>query len=660
VRRHRSLIVLRGTPEQTRVAALDRVGALEDTDVLWVSEDASTRYVDVSTRGARGQLGQSFVAVVLDCHDRLDADVLGQCQGFVWGGGALVLRLPEQGDHRPDTRLAVFPFELEDVGTGFATRFESRLGRLTDATLADRIHASSPKRPGGTEEQADVVRQLSTRFSSSAPTLSVLLSDRGRGKSSALGLALLRAEAGDLKRVAVTASSETAVAEVLRFAPDAFSFVPLAALLDSSESFDLIVVDEAAQVPVPTLQALVRAHPESHLAFASTVRGYEGTGRGFVLRFLNWLKSDPRPLVELKLKTPIRWDPGDPLERFVFDALALDAEPDRPSEGPPSAAEIERGHLAEREELLRGVFGLLVHAHYRTTPADLSRALDAPNLRLHALTANGSVLAATLVALEGALPAATCEDIYRGRGRIRGHALPDTLISHCGRLDAGPLKMVRSVRIATHPDRRRERLASALVEHVHASYAPDLFGTLFGATAELLRFRRSLGYVLVRVGASRGARTGEPAAVMVRPISAAAQSLVEELRAALARDLPLQLELMRREVPMHDALVSALHADLPAPAELTAEVQREAVQAYAFGPRPFESFALAIRTWVSDRTAVLSGLDETERRLVESRILRGETWAQVARAAQMPSVPAAMRATRRAMRALSEASAELG
>ena len=57
-----------------------------------------------------------------------------------------------------------------------------------------------------------------------------------------------------------------------------------------------------------------------------------------------------------------------------------------------------------------------------------------------------------------------------------------------------------------------------------------LGGRLAGAqrlaadTAALLAFRRHVGYALLRGGASRGTRTGEPAAVMVRPVSAAAKA----------------------------------------------------------------------------------------------------------------------------------------
>jgi tRNA(Met) cytidine acetyltransferase len=116
------------------------------------------------------------------------------------------------------------------------------------------------------------------------------------------------------------------VGEVLRFAPQ-LRFTPPLALSERAARYDVIVIDEAAQLPVPLLRRITRAHPHAHIAFATTVRGYEGTGRGFVLRFLDQLRRDERPLSIHRLEAPIRWDAEDPLEARIFDALALDAAP---------------------------------------------------------------------------------------------------------------------------------------------------------------------------------------------------------------------------------------------------------------------------------------------------------------------------------------------
>lgn len=189
---------------------------------------------------------------------------------------------------------------------------------------------------------------------------------------------------------------------------------------------------------------------------------------------------------------------------------------------------------------------------------------------------------------------------------------------------------------------------------MHAHYQPDAFGTLFGATPELLRFRRAVGYELVRVGISAGARTGEPAAVMMRPCSEAARRLLTQLRAELARDLPTQLSLMTadNELYLDPRLEPALLANLPAPAPLLDETIEEAVQAYLFGPRPWEASAYPIRAWVLAHQGALAGLPAVDQALIRGRVIERRGWAWVTRNAALPSLPAAMRALRRAMRAL--------
>lgn len=578
----------------------------------------------------------------MDLHDGPDADLIGQSHGFVRGGGALIFRLPKCPPDDGRERLVTAPFTAEDVGMRFWGRVERFLAFLT------ALEAPLPIPPPvteGTAEQAAVAAALQVDFSQAGPSRSVLVADRGRGKSSALGLALAPLVAAG-RRVGITADSARSAAEVMRFSGGRYAS-PLQLL---EEELDVLVIDEAARLPVPLLQALVRRHAAAHIAFASTVRGYEGTGRGFVLRFLTWLDAQPIPVQHHRLQQPIRWDVGDPVEQLVFSLLALDAAPAlAPAiSGPVVARAVGRDELAADESLLRQVFGLLVHAHYRTTPGDLHRMLDAPNLSLHVLQRGSDVVAVTLVAQEGGLSPAICRQIAAGRQRLRGHALPDTLISHAGQEDAGTLRMVRSVRIATHPALRRQGLARRLVDHVHDSYQPDLFGTMFGATASLLRFRRAMGYELVRVGVSRGARTGEPSAVMLRPCTSAAQALLHTLRGALARDLPLQLQL-GRAVPPAPALRAELEVGLGTPLPLSNEAARAAVERYAFGPCPSGAVAHALRQLVVSEAAVITEIPGGD--VLIARVLECRPWLGIA-AERGLSVPAVQRIMRRATQAL--------
>ncbi|HLT38324.1 MAG TPA: GNAT family N-acetyltransferase, partial [Enhygromyxa sp.] len=604
------------------------------------------------------RLGQAFDVVVVDAHAGIDADVLGQAHGLLFGGGALVLRMGlEQAP--PDPRLAASPYTVADVGRRFASHVEQVLERC--ASPAPSSLGPADRTTAGTVEQAQIVAQLIRRWAVGVPSRTVLLADRGRGKSSALGLALAGFAEQATGELIVTAGSEAAAAEVLRFAGSAARFVPLLELLAEPTRAAVIVVDEAAQVPVPLLQRLVLAHADAQLAFATTTHGYEGTGRGFSLRFLGWLERQG-PVERLELRQPIRWDADDPLERAVFEALLLDAEPAaiepcHPGDADPRDATLtilDRDQLARDLPRLRELFGLLIHAHYRTTPGDLQRLLDAPNLEIHAALLDGHVVGACVVAEEGGLPQVLIDAARSGRARLRAHALADVLIAHLGHAEAGPLRMRRSVRIAVHPAVRRRGLATRLVEQVHrtASNDVDLFGTLFGATPELIEFRRRLGYQVVRVSASRGARTGEPSVMMLEPISEPARRVVEALRRELARELDVQLALLSADdgLSLEPALIDALRVDLPEVAAYSPAECRALAHAYAHGPRTFESVATAVRGLLE--TVELDRLPPQWRAVVEGRALHLRSWRRVTRDAGLPSITATMRAMRRAIRAL--------
>ena len=667
--------MLRGEREETAAAATALVRELET--VLWVSSRESPGFEVTAPNAVKRTLGQSFDAVVLDLHDGVDPDVLGQCHGLVWGGGALVMRLPDELP--PPGKLAAYPYEPTEVRPRFEQHFERALERAAFPASAELFVT---KAETGTAGQAAVARELAELLLGEEPRCGVIVADRGRGKSSALGLAIRAALGRNPQlRIAVTAGQRTSADEVFRFAMGSLwgaggsparcdvVWVDANALHAISEAYDVIVVDEAAQLPVPLLQRITLHHPNARMAFATTTHGYEGTGRGFVLRFLDWLDEE-RATTRFELREPIRWAADDPLERFVFDALLLDAEPsdiDSVDLSRVEAEEVDRDELVADELALREFFGLLIQAHYRTTPGDLQRLLDAPNVGLHALRHDGRIIAATLVAYEGDLPDELVDDIYWGRTRLTGHALPESLVTHLGHREAGAMRMVRSIRIAVHPNLRRLGLGSRLIAHVHGCFgagaarprfapfdgAPDLFGTLFGATPELVSFRRQAGYEVVRIGASRGSRTGEPAVVMVRPVSDRARCLVTQLRAELARDLPLQLELLQAdgEPPLNPELERALLVDLPPAADLSRAAMDEAVRTYAHGPRTYESIATAITAFVGLHSELLPTLAPEHRRLVEARVVDRLSWIATAERASM-TVPGAMRALRRAIREL--------
>src|SRR5690606_22128763 len=154
----------------------------------------------------------------------------------------------------------------------FWQRLERHLARLDTAPPPAPL-APPPEARLGSAEQARVVEQLARAFTADTPRRIALVAERGRGKSSALGLALAAALAARPElRARVTAPSPDAAAELFRFAPadpERVRFAAVTELLEPGAPHDdaaLILVDEAAQLPVAALQALVARHPRATLA----------------------------------------------------------------------------------------------------------------------------------------------------------------------------------------------------------------------------------------------------------------------------------------------------------------------------------------------------------------------------------------------------------
>jgi len=692
--RERQLVLLRGTRAETWEAARRLLAGAPLLRHIIVSKDPVERAAGALRESeTRDVLGRTLDLVVLDAHGGLDPETLGRVYGVIGGGGALMIRLdaPDSAglttSHETRKRLAAWPYSIEDVGDRWFRRLVTILETQT-ITPPEALAPFSPERGFETHsEQAAVVAKLSRALVAGGPYRSVVMAPRGRGKSAALGLALKDVLwAYDVHmpfrrvRVFVARPDELDTNEIKRFMgsvrnssniqTDIHWLTPpeLARLVvpEDDDFDDIVIVDEAAKVPLPVLKAIVTAHAHAKLVFATTTDGYEGTGQGFVLRFVTWLSAQPQGCEVFQMTAPIRWSSNDIIEPFVYQALLLSATPAKrelfgltPSRDEAQWRLVLRDELIEDEAILAEIFGLLRHAHYRTTPRDLEAMLDAPNMHLHILSLRGHVAAVCLVADEGRLTLAQCRAATEGRTRLLAHAIPDSLCAHMGMRDAGLLHYVRSVRIASHPELRRLGLASALVEAVHAHHAPDVFGTLFGATAEVVAFRRALGYEVVRVSASRGARTGEPSVLMLRPHTTAGRALVDAARRQFEANWRFQQQwILGHGVTPEDAIVATLNTGVPerdSLPPLSPQALAGQLDTYLHGAQTFEQASRAIATLADEASSALHKLPDDLAALVQSRVLEQTSWEEAARRAGMAHAGVAMRAMRRAVSALATA-----
>ncbi|MHB9286356.1 tRNA(Met) cytidine acetyltransferase TmcA [Halobacteriales archaeon Cl-PHB] len=696
----RRLIVLTGNPSATREAAAVALQEAEVsiTDTVFVGSGGDDRaWTRVDPRRTETLLGTTQGTVVLDCHDACRPNAIGRAAGAVDGGGLLVLLTPPLDDWPTvrdgfDDSLAVPPFDTGDVGGTFRRRLVATLrahpgiaildvgdGPLEEAVVEREGLTDPPPRrapdpiaaPADHDFPAAAYDACLTSDQASAvaafeafgeePRAVVLEADRGRGKSSAAGLAAacLAARGAD---VLVTAPAFRSASEVFDRAGEllatldaiqeaeavderrrmttaaggAVRFVDPATAVDLPDDPDVLVVDEAAALPVRRLQAFLAAES---VAFATTIHGYEGAGRGFSVRFRDHLDASDHVVRDVSLAEPIRYAPGDPVEVWAFRALCLDARPPVESlvaDATPASvtyATLSPEDLAGDEHLLREAFGLLVLAHYRTEPDDLARLLDAPNISVRALCQDGHVVSVALLAQEGNLPAARRAGMYEGQ-RVRGNMIPDVLTSQLRDEAAGDPVGQRVLRIATHHAVRSGGLGSHLLDAIREEVRDevDWLGVGYGATPQLLRFWRANGYATVHLSTTRNDASGEHSAVMLQPLSADGSALVDRHTSWFLRRLPSMLSDPLDDVDPDVVRETLRSVDGTPTLDLSPDEWRVLAGAptgaaiFDTAPRPFGRIALRHLVDPVDSEA----LSTRQERLLVLKALQGRPWAEVA------------------------------
>ncbi|QFU81088.1 tRNA(Met) cytidine acetyltransferase TmcA [Natronorubrum aibiense] len=684
------------------------------TATTLVGPDDRLRCEQLPQANASELLGTTRAIVALDAHAELRPNALGKVVGTVDGGGLLILltsSLEAWPDHRDafDESLAVPPFSLSAVTGRFRRRLVETLRAHRGVGIVDVENRAivdsgltnpAPRRSDDsdspaleppvdsrfppatyeaclTADQVDAVAALESLLEDGdgddeQSRAVVLEADRGRGKSSAAGLAA-GAFAADGLDVLVTAPRSRNAAELFDRAAELCADLDCAATIDTRriettaggrirflepaiaverlEAADVVIVDEAAALPVSVLESLLSAN---RVAFATTIHGYEGAGRGFSVRFRDRLTESDHDVIDRTLLEPIRYAAGDPIEVWAFRALLLDARPpvDSLVEGAmPDSMQYRRldpDALLADEHLLREAFGLLVLAHYRTEPNDLARLLDAPNLEARALVHDGRVVSVALLAREGNLEPETRAMMYEG-GRVRGNMLPDVLTSQLRDEAAGEPAGLRIVRIATHHAARSRGLGSRLLECIREEFesSVDWLGTGFGTTPGLLAFWRENGYRTVHVSTTRNDASGEYSALMLAPTSDAGRALHDRHADWFARRFSALCTdaLDDLEPDVVRAVLRSVDTDVD-DGELSAHEWR-LVAGAAYGPGLFDvdpgPFRRLVSRYFLEDPAEIE-LTAREERLLVMRALQAREWERVAARLEYHSTSQCMRA----------------
>ncbi|VEU23397.1 DEKNAAC104576 [Brettanomyces naardenensis] len=418
---------------------------------------------------------------------------------------------------------------------------EEELKALKES-LADTQPAGSLVALSKTVNQAEsILRFIDAIAEKTFNTTVTLTAGRGRGKSAALGVAIAAAVAQDYSNIFVTSPSPENLKTLFEFIFKGFDAMEYVEHRDydiiqsTNPSFhksivrvdvkraghrqtiqyisptdsqvlgqaELVIIDEAAAIPLPVVKKLLGPY----LVFmASTINGYEGTGRSLSLKLIDQLRKQAksvtrdngtgidaelptrnasngesndgldiraRNLVEVSLDEPIRYAPGDPVEAWLNRLLCLDAKLAKNTKyatrGCPHPSEcslfyINRDTLFSydpvSETFLQKMMALFVSSHYKNSPNDLQLMSDAPAHQLYALFGPDVGKDATIptplcviqLALEGEI---SRESIRRSlsRGiRAGGDLIPWLVSQQFQDDDFASLSGARVVRIATHPD----------------------------------------------------------------------------------------------------------------------------------------------------------------------------------------------------------------
>ena len=573
-------------------------------------------------------LGQECDVLVFDARKDFDANSFMAALGALVGGGLLIVLTT--------SKKSVLSDEL-----WMQRQWQKLIPLEQNNTLPALPTLMQLEPPEQFVEQKAAVDSIVKVINGHRKRPFVLTADRGRGKSSALGIACAKILADKSQRILITAPTIAAVAPVFYHAFERsdstishkkkgrvevgdgyIQYVAPDELLSSKPECDLLLVDEASAIPLPMLIQITQHY--HRLVFSSTIHGYEGSGRGFTLKFTQWLKNARPGMRSLHLKQPIRWADNDSLELWSYDAFVLNPELDQaPALDLPNVTlqKLTKLQLLANPDLLRICFSLLVNAHYQTSPNDLLHLLRDDKCSLYVALQQESLVGVLLTVEEGQLEQGLVEEIKLGKRRPKGHLTPITMITQLGHFDVGQLATLRIMRIAVHPSLHGQGIGQRMIAQLKL-LAPahiDYLSTSFAATQDVVSFWSQCDFSPIRLGTMRDAASGCYSLLMVcalysRPlpwISEAHQLFDEIIRSSAGIIYPrLEPEILRALCSDSNTLGFSHSA------------KYNLLKIYASGGSSYESISVWLSQWL-----FFVGLSNVSDLMI-SKVILNLSWAE--------------------------------
>jgi len=547
---------------------------------------------------SKDYMGKTYDFLVLDMYKSLTPDDLGRIIGTVRGGGLIFFLVEDFENFENITttfheHLLTPPYELKDVKKIFEKRFKRKLleyegiliydtekGIIKDVPpeekdvifperkriiLPDKTRFSERiYRVCYTQDQVEALKLLESVLDKNKAI--VLIADRGRGKSAVLGLAISALTEILLDKkgkydIGITSPSIDNIETLFEFLELGLKKLGIEFKKVSRRKFiiknkifieyrepadivdkryDFLFVDEAAGISITILYDYLKRY--KRLVFSSTVHGYEGAGRSFSVRFLKHLKEKTSfDVLEYKMREPIRYNDGDPVERWLFDTLLLDAEPAPIDENDIKLISDKRAKFykvplekwfEKEEDKLRQFVGIYILAHYQNRPNDVAMIADAPHHDGFSLELESNkVVTAIQIAYEGGIPEETINRMLKDY-KPKGNIIPDVVAKHFREKEFPKLKGLRIVRIATHPEVQGRGLGSLALRGLSEWCKKNKYnwiGSGFGATEELVNFWQRNGFVVVHISPEKNRVSGEYSVIVLKPLDQKTEEIVKKL-----------------------------------------------------------------------------------------------------------------------------------
>lgn len=635
-RKIRLPIWLQGEPPALLTFTEQLLAEINPEVCWWLGNAAPERSMPLQQAKTHQLLGSECDCLIINACAGFNGDQIAAASGALKAGGLWLLLTPPSAQwlaqpnpqHQALLSYPLFPpigavgftaFWLNSLQTANMLRAELQ----ADGTLDIKHHPVLPPipdtsaitEPFKTVGQAAAVSAIVKVVTGHRRRPLVLTADRGCGKSAALGLAAAQLVTMGKQRLFITAPAPAQASIALQHfkahigtaQASALQFIAIDQLLAELPSADLILVDEAAAFPAPLLQRLVDHY--SRLIFATTEHGYEGTGRGFQLRFQPYLTKHCPNWRLLQLIEPIRFQAQDPLEQLIRESflLKLDLpEPHYDNTKPLALKHYKPSDWLAEPAKLQQVFALLSFAHYQTQVKDFLALLENAALTVFTLHQDEQLLGCALISSEGQLDTALTQQIYQGQRRVQGHLLAQSLAFHLAEPTLAISKLARIMRIAIVPALQQQGLGSQLAHMLCAELRTQAYqyvGSSFAATPNLVKFWQRNGFQPIRLGHQLDKASAEPSLLVLKALQGEDQ-IVSDLKQCFSQQL--YYEVTEYPANIETSLLLAL---ITPPERLLSHNEQQQLSLFAHGNRPYELVALLLLYWFNQNRLKLNPLE---------------------------------------------------